>query len=122
MEAHTPPLPPAAPEAPALADIPKSRSLTVAWTIPACRGAYVTAYHLEVAEAEAAAAGGSEKAWERKYTGGDTLREVSAVHTSSIKRLSVVMGPGMCLCLHARDPIGPNFRTLNLTVLVRRGS
>jgi hypothetical protein len=80
VEAHTPPLPPAAPEAPALADMPKPRSLTVAWTIPACRGAYVTVYHLEVAEAAAAGytagGGGGEKAWERKYTGGDTLCEV----------------------------------------------
>jgi hypothetical protein len=66
--------------------MPKPRNLTVAWTIPACRGAYVTAYHLEVAEAAAVAAGGGEKAWERKYTGGETLCEVGALHRASIER------------------------------------
>ena len=52
------------------------RALTVAWTIPACRGAYVTGYHLEVAAVDHLS---GDQAWERKYSGGDTLAEVAGL-------------------------------------------
>ena len=46
------------------------------WTIPACRGASVTSYNLEVAAVDRRS---GKLAWERKHSGAHTQAEVAGL-------------------------------------------